>query len=77
MAFLAERLTSTGLGSLVLASAAASTPPPPDGSASSPSERARAAGHQAVFYAMRLPYGVQADERDAQLALGFIRADES
>lgn len=39
-------------------------------------ERARAAGHPAVFYAMRLPYGVQADEKDAQLALGFIAADE-
>ena len=25
---------------------------------------------------MRLPYGVQADEDDAQLALGFIDADE-
>ena len=38
-------------------------------------ERARAAGHDARFYAMRLPYGVQADEHDAQLALEFIRAD--
>ncbi|MFE4355766.1 MULTISPECIES: ammonia-dependent NAD(+) synthetase [unclassified Kitasatospora] len=39
-------------------------------------ERLRAEGHQVTFTAMRLPYGVQADEADAQLALGFIRADE-
>jgi NAD+ synthase len=39
-------------------------------------ERARAVGHEATFYAMRLPYGVQADEKDAQLALGFINADQ-
>lgn len=38
-------------------------------------ERARDAGHDARFYAMRLPYGVQADEHDAQLALSFINPD--
>lgn len=38
-------------------------------------ERVRAEGGQAQFVAVRLPYGVQADEADAQLALGFIRAD--
>lgn len=32
-------------------------------------ERARAAGHPATFVAMRLPYGVQADEHHAQAAL--------
>jgi NAD+ synthase len=30
---------------------------------------------EAGFVAMRLPYGVQADEADAQTALGFIRPD--
>lgn len=38
-------------------------------------ERLRAAGTQASFVAMRLPYGVQADEADAQLALEFIQPD--
>ncbi len=38
-------------------------------------ERMRDAGHEAEFIAMRLPYSVQRDEDDAQLALDFIRAD--
>jgi NAD+ synthase len=36
---------------------------------------ARAEGHPATFVAVRLPYGVQADEDDAQVALRFIGAD--
>ncbi|MGA5821327.1 ammonia-dependent NAD(+) synthetase [Kitasatospora sp. NPDC094028] len=39
-------------------------------------DRLRAEGYQADFCAMRLPYGVQADEADAQRALEFIQADE-
>ncbi|HEX7835429.1 MAG TPA: ammonia-dependent NAD(+) synthetase [Pseudolysinimonas sp.] len=39
-------------------------------------EAVRASGARATFTAVRLPYGVQADEADAQLALGFIEADE-
>jgi NAD+ synthase len=35
----------------------------------------RAEGRQAQFTAVRLPYAVQADEADAQLALSFIQAD--
>ncbi|SEJ54410.1 NH(3)-dependent NAD(+) synthetase [Deinococcus reticulitermitis] len=38
-------------------------------------ERLRAEGGNADFLAMRLPYGVQADETDAQAALEFIRPD--
>ena len=38
-------------------------------------EALRAEGAVAEFIAVRLPYTVQADEADAQLALGFIRAD--
>ena len=38
-------------------------------------ERARGAGADATFVAVRLPYGLQRDEADAQLALGFIAAD--
>lgn len=38
-------------------------------------ERLRAEGHTAEFIAVRLPYSVQQDEDDAQLALSFIHAD--
>lgn len=38
-------------------------------------ERVRAEGREAQFYAMRLPYGVQFDEADAQAALDFIQPD--
>jgi len=37
--------------------------------------RARERGHEARFIAMRLPYGVQADEADAQRSLALIRPD--
>lgn len=38
-------------------------------------EKIRADGGSATFTAVRLPYGVQADEADAQLALSFIQPD--
>ncbi|HVE54672.1 MAG TPA: ammonia-dependent NAD(+) synthetase [Ramlibacter sp.] len=40
-------------------------------------ERLRAGGKAARFIAMRLPYGAQRDEADAQAALQFIRPDET
>ena len=40
-------------------------------------ERVREAGGQATFLAMRLPYGVQADEADAAAAVEFVGADET
>jgi NAD+ synthase len=40
-------------------------------------EELRAGGHEASFVAVRLPYGVQADEQDAQIALEFIRPDRT
>lgn len=40
-------------------------------------ERLRERGTQAEFWAMRLPYGVQLDEDDAQLALTFIAPDHA
>ncbi|SDG26821.1 ammonia-dependent NAD(+) synthetase [Paraburkholderia phenazinium] len=40
-------------------------------------ERLRLEGYEARFVAVRLPYGVQQDEADAQQALAFIRADEN
>jgi NAD+ synthase len=43
----------------------------------SAAEELRAEGREAAFVAVRLPYGVQADEHDAQIALEFIRPDRS
>ncbi|HEY3687535.1 MAG TPA: ammonia-dependent NAD(+) synthetase [Streptosporangiaceae bacterium] len=43
----------------------------------SAAEELRAEGREATFVAVRLPYGVQADEHDAQIALEFIRPDRS
>ncbi|BDP40804.1 NH(3)-dependent NAD(+) synthetase [Deinococcus aetherius] len=40
-------------------------------------ERVRDQGGDCTFIAMRLPYGVQADEVDAQTALAFIGPDRS
>ena len=40
-------------------------------------EELRAEGREATFTAVRLPYGVQADEEDAQTALAFIGPDRS
>lgn len=40
-------------------------------------EELRTEGYDATFYAVRLPYGVQRDEADAQAALEFIRPDQS
>ncbi|GAA2343569.1 ammonia-dependent NAD(+) synthetase [Streptomyces caniferus] len=75
VAFLTERLTSTGLRSLVLGISGGVDSTTTGRLCQLAVERARAAGHEATFYAMRLPYGVQADEKDAQRALEFIRAD--
>lgn len=40
-------------------------------------EELRHEGYEAKFIAIRLPYGVQKDEEDAQLALSFIQPDET
>lgn len=39
-------------------------------------EQLRAEGYHCTFVAMRLPYGIQRDEDDAQFALRFIQPDE-
>ncbi|MEJ8639522.1 MULTISPECIES: ammonia-dependent NAD(+) synthetase [Streptomyces] len=75
VAFLAEQLTTTGLRSLVLGISGGVDSTTTGRLCQLAVERVRDAGHEARFYAMRLPYGVQADEHDAQLALSFIRAD--
>jgi NAD+ synthase len=40
-------------------------------------ERLRTHGYNAQFVAVRLPYGSQRDEEDAQLALRFVSPDET
>lgn len=40
-------------------------------------EGLRAQGKEVAFMAVRLPYGIQKDEDDAQTALGFIKPDRS
>ena len=40
-------------------------------------EELRSRGVPVEFYAMRLPYGTQADEEDAQIALRFIQPSQS
>jgi NAD+ synthase len=39
-------------------------------------ESLRGDDYEATFYAMRLPYNIQADEHDAQTALSFIKPDQ-
>jgi NAD+ synthase len=40
-------------------------------------ERGRAEGRDVTFTAVRMPYGVQADEEDAQAAIAFIQPDRA
>lgn len=75
VAFLTERLTTTGLRSLVLGISGGVDSTTTGRLCQLAVERVRATGQEATFFAMRLPYGVQADEQDAQLALEFIRPD--
>ncbi|MFI1510657.1 ammonia-dependent NAD(+) synthetase [Streptomyces sp. NPDC020597] len=75
VAFLAERLTATGLSSLVLGISGGVDSTTAGRLCQLAVERVRDTGREARFYAMRLPYGVQADEHHAQLALSFIRPD--
>nr|WP_308402230.1 ammonia-dependent NAD(+) synthetase [Streptomyces sp. AN091965] len=76
VAFLADQLTSTGLRSLVLGISGGVDSTTAGRLCQLAVERVRAAGHDATFFAMRLPYGTQADEHDAQLALDFIQPDQ-
>ncbi|MGK5742026.1 ammonia-dependent NAD(+) synthetase [Micromonospora sp. URMC 103] len=73
--FLADRLVDSGLSALVLGISGGVDSTTAGRLCQLAVERARDAGHPAVFVAMRLPYGVQADEHHAQAALEFIRPD--
>ncbi|MBC2908010.1 ammonia-dependent NAD(+) synthetase [Streptomyces cupreus] len=76
VAFLADQLTTTGLRSLVLGISGGVDSLTAGRLCQLAVERVRATGRAAAFFAMRLPYGVQADEKDARLALEFIRPDQ-
>ncbi|MFE5401882.1 ammonia-dependent NAD(+) synthetase [Streptomyces sp. NPDC056580] len=76
VAFLADRLTATDLCSLVLGISGGVDSTAAGRLCQLAVERARAGGREATFYAMRLPYGTQADEHDAQAALDFIQPDK-
>ncbi|TDD46394.1 ammonia-dependent NAD(+) synthetase [Kribbella antibiotica] len=77
VAFLADQLRSSGATSYVLGISGGVDSSTAGRLCQLAVERIRDAGGQATFIAMRLPYGVQADEADAQRSLKFIQPDET
>lgn len=77
VAFLADYLDATGAKGFVLGISGGQDSTLAGRLAQLAAGRQRAAGRDATFVAVRLPHGVQADEDDAQLALRFIRPDET
>lgn len=73
--FLRDYLTATGAGGLVLGISGGQDSSLAGRLCQLAVEEVRSAGGSAEFIAVRLPYLVQKDEEDAQLALDFIRAD--
>jgi NAD+ synthase len=76
-AFLADYLDAVGLKTYVLGISGGVDSSAAGRLAQLAVERLRARGQDARFIAMRLPYGEQRDEADAQRALTFIQPDES
>jgi NAD+ synthase len=77
VAFLANYLRSSGLKIYVLGISGGVDSTTAGRLAQLAVERLRADYYDAHFIAIRLPYGEQKDEADAQQALRFIRADEN
>jgi NAD+ synthase len=75
VAFLASTLVTTGTRALILGISGGVDSSTAGRLCQLAVSRARDGGHQAEFIAMRLPYGVQHDEADAQAALAFIQPD--
>jgi NAD+ synthase len=75
IAFLVDYLAATGAKGFVLGISGGQDSTLAGRMAQLAVERCREAGADVSFVAVRLPYGVQHDEADAQLALDFIRAD--
>jgi NAD+ synthase len=74
-AFLADYLRGTGLRALVLGISGGVDSLTAGCLAQRAVEKLRAEGYGATFIAMRLPYGVQKDEHEAQASLSVIRPD--
>jgi NAD+ synthase len=77
VAFLADYLRSSGLKTYVLGISGGVDSTTAGRLAQLAVERLRAEHYDAQFVAIRLPYGEQQDEADAQQAVRFIRADEN
>lgn len=75
--FLADYLSTTGAKGFVLGISGGQDSTLAGKLAQLAVEKHRESGADAEFWAVRLPYGVQADEADAQVALEFIRPDHS
>ena len=75
--FLADYLRTSGFKAYVLGTSGGVDSTTAGRLAQLAVERLRAQHYAAHFVAVRLPYGVQQDEADAQQALAFIRADEN
>lgn len=77
IAFIADYLAGSGMAALVLGISGGVDSTTTGRLCQLACERLRAAGRAARFVAMRLPYGKQRDEDDAQLALRVIAPDET
>jgi NAD+ synthase len=75
VAFLAERLTTTGATALVLGISGGVDSLTAGRLCRLAVDRAAEAGHTAEYVAMRLPYGVQKDEEDAARSVEFSAPD--
>jgi len=75
--FLVDYLTRTGAPGLVLGISGGQDSSLAGRLCQLAVERLAASGVDASFLAVRLPYGVQADEDDAQLALSFIQPSDA
>ncbi len=77
MQFLKDYLTGTSAGGFVLGISGGQDSTLAGRLTQLAAQELREEGRPAEFVAMRLPYGEQADEHDAQIALEFIRPDRS
>jgi NAD+ synthase len=75
--FLADYLTTTGASGFVLGISGGQDSSLAGRLCQLAVERLAASGVEAGFIAVRLPYAVQADEDDAQLALSFIQPSDA
>ena len=75
--FLKDYLTSTPASGFVLGISGGQDSTLTGKLAQQAATELRADGHEAEFVAVRLPYGVQADEDDASIALKFIDPDRT